>query len=296
MVTSFLLAMVLFSAYPARGFSDNWYPGDNLGYGSKRMFEWLATKLEREYVIGTYTKAPPFKGKTPDVVYFHGNGTCELVDLESGRRAKVVITRGTWKIVDDKLEMVLTSLEMYGEGSVDGLVPPVIETFEFADWQDTRFQVHVPTERMFEGIATELKREYLIGVWSDEPFVAGYSAPIVLTLEENGAYELFYLEGTNLLETSEVCTTIEWGTWAIVDNKLELTQTSHGDYEFIEERDPPVVDSYEITGLQYVFDIPKEYNGDSDIAVNVAAFVQSGGLMWLGEQLTMHIGETQLWN
>ena len=149
---------------------------------------------------------------------------------------------------------------------------------------------------MFEWLATKLKREYIIGVWRDVPFAIGYSAPIELTLEGNGAYELFFLEGENLLETSELCITTGWGTWAIVDNKLELTQTGFFDEDSIEELDPPVVDIYEITGLQYVFDIPSKYNGDPGIAVNVAAFIRCGGLMYLGEQLTMHIGETQFWN
>jgi hypothetical protein len=253
------------------------------------MFEWLATKLESEYVIGTVGKEPTFKRKTPDIVYFRGNGTCELVDLAPVGGPEVEIIRGTWKIADGKLEMVLTSVETYGEGSEEELVPPDIEMFEFSDWQDTSFRVHVPTERMFEGIATELRREYLAGQsFISVPFVAGNNPPIELVLEEDGTYEFFFEVGEIFEGQKASSSMTNRGTWVIVDNRLELTQTSHQEWEDdIVDTNPPLIDSYEITDLQYMFDVPIEY---------ARPFIQCDGLMYLGEQLTMRIGETQFWN
>ena len=287
MLISALLVAIIFSACPTKGVAAVSEPGDGVCYGSERMFAWLATTPEGEYVIGAWSCIPSFEGSTPSAIYFRGNGVCELVDLGPAEGVEVAITRGTWQIDDEKLLLMLTSLQTYGEGNIDELALPELETFEIADWKDTEFRVHVPKERMFEGIATELKREYLAGrSWISVPYAAGDSAPIELALEEDGAYELYYAGGTNLQGQTKECSITERGTWAIVDNKLVLTKTGHGDVGSMEELDPAIVDAYEITDLQYVFEIPKEH---------VTPFVQCDGLLYLGEQLTMRIGETQFW-
>jgi hypothetical protein len=278
------------------------------------MFEWLAAQKEGGYVSGTLSDPPQFRNKTPDIVYFRGNGTCELVDFQRMEGVEVEVTRGTWIYSNGTLEMVLLTEETYGEGTKEDFTPPITEIFEISDWQAVCFKVHEPSPRLFDGIATELKREYLVGVWSDVPFVAEGGTKTVLTLEDDGTYELVYYGSNELVTTGESIES-RLGTWEIVGNKLELTQTSQiktwggkiktdsegglyvRDQESrTEELDPPVIDAYEIMDLQYVIEIPKETNWQLDIATQTAGFLQCDGLMFLGEQLTMHIGETQFWN
>ena len=272
----------------ATGSDDIWNPVNKLGYGSERMFEWLATMQAREYVIGTFSKVPPFKEKTPSMVYFRGNGICEIVDLRPAEGVGAEITRGTWQMEDGKLVLMLTNLQTYKDGNVEEFALDEITAFEIADWEDIQFRVHLPGKRLFEGIATELKSEYLADrSWLNVPFVAGNNAPIEVILEEDGTYEFFCAEGMSFQGQTTEGSITEKGTWAIVENKLELTKIRHGVGDFTEELDPPIVQTYEITELQYMFDIPKEH---------VVPFLQCDGLMYLGEQLTMHIGDTQFWN
>lgn len=314
LLLGFMLASVVFFASPAKCDDQIWKPESDLDYGSLNLFQWLEAKREDGYVIGSKSQVPQFEGDTPDGICFRGNGVCELDYLLPTEDVDVIITRGTWKVVGDRLEMVLTSQETYGEGHVSEIDPPAIESFEIADWQDTRFRIIEPTPpRMFEGIATEIKREYLIGVWMDVPFVAEGGDPITLDLEEDGTYEMWN-DGMNVLAANGECISKSWGTWAVKDNKLEITKTGQrknvggkiktmADGELrmqykdsiIQEFDPPIVNTYEITDLQYVFEIPKELNWNQDVAIQISAFIKCDGLMFLGYQLTMRIEEIQFW-
>lgn len=270
-----------------------------------RSFQGLPSnfKLTKEYMLGTWSDLPsPLGGDDNTGVSFRENGQCKIF----WPSPSVDVMRGAWRIVENKLEITLTSQSNYERNIEEELDSPLTVLYEINDLK-SMYNNTTPTQikPMFDGIATELKREYFIGSWLDVPYIAEGGSSVDLKFYKNGEYEILF-SGVERLTTEEHITMM-WGTWKVENNKLVIVITRQKKYwggtikiddelgkmvldqeSSVEELAQPIIQTYEIADLQYVHEIPKDYD---DMDTFVEWYMES----YLGEMLTMHMGERQFW-
>ena len=260
-------------------------------------------ELTQEFLFGVWSGLPfpPGDGYTTSVS-FRENGQCKVFWPAQSIDA---VMSGTWQVAGGALVLTLGSQTDYEREVEEEIDPPMVIAYALGDLQEMTREAR-PTKKqpLFDGVATELRREYFTSGWLDMP-VAFEGPYIDLSFQENGEFVLDFRRAN--WTTTEEYIAIQWGTWQIVDNKLEVTITHQekrwggvvksydelgsfavGGETTIEEFSPPVIQTHEIIDLQYVLEIPKDYP-------YMNTFTEWYIEQCLGEMMTMHFQGIQFW-